>query len=189
MIARQTRQQQLLSAGRVTVVWCALILFFAGVVLCPFVSASKAALASANVDRTCVGDCEGGGFVTVDELVSGVNIVLGSLSLDRCQQFDCNGARQATVDCLLEGVNAALNGCAPGPTATATPTSGAATATIPPTTTPTTATRACGIFLGKFGSLGNHDGQFNSAVAVGVDGHGTVLVAEENHRVQKFACE
>jgi hypothetical protein len=45
-----------------------------------------------------------------------------------------------------------------------------------------------GIFITQWGSLGNADGQFNSAVGVAVDPNGDVLVAEENHRVQRFAC-
>jgi hypothetical protein len=45
-----------------------------------------------------------------------------------------------------------------------------------------------GIFVTEWGSLGNADGQFNSALAVAVGGDGSVFVAEDNPRVQKFAC-
>ena len=45
-----------------------------------------------------------------------------------------------------------------------------------------------GIFVTQWGSLGNANGQFNSAIGVAVDGDGNVLVTEENNRVQKFAC-
>ena len=45
-----------------------------------------------------------------------------------------------------------------------------------------------GDFLTTWGSLGNADVQFNSATAVAVDPNGTVLVTDENHRVQRFAC-
>jgi len=73
----------------------------------------------------CVGDCSGDGFVTVDELLQGVNIALGNLPLAACRVFDANGDGDVTVDELLSAVNNALSGCpaTPTPTSTATPTS------------------------------------------------------------------
>jgi YVTN family beta-propeller protein len=59
----------------------------------------------------CIGDCNGNGYVMVDELVKGVNIALGTVPLGDCPQFDCNGTGHVTVDCLITGVNAALGGC------------------------------------------------------------------------------
>jgi hypothetical protein len=59
----------------------------------------------------CTGDCDGGGTVTVDELVKGVSIALGNALLAECPQFDANHDRMVTVDELIAGVNAALNGC------------------------------------------------------------------------------
>jgi hypothetical protein len=58
----------------------------------------------------CVGDCDGDGSVTIDELVRGVNIVLGSAPVGWCWAFDCGGG-DVTVDCLVRGVNAVLGGC------------------------------------------------------------------------------
>ena len=54
------------------------------------------------------------GGVTVDELVTGVNIALGTTMLDQCQAFDCNGNGHVTVDCFVHAVNRALNGCGSG---------------------------------------------------------------------------
>ena len=96
------------------------------------VSPLAAAAASAAVVR-CVGDCDGGGSVTVDEIVTGVNIALGALPLDRCPGFDCARPGVITVDCLIKAVIAALDGCAPPATVSSTPT---ATATVTPTITP-----------------------------------------------------
>jgi hypothetical protein len=59
----------------------------------------------------CVGDCDGGGTVTVDELVKGVTIALGTAALDLCPEFDISGDEAVTVDELVAGVGGALNGC------------------------------------------------------------------------------
>jgi len=45
-----------------------------------------------------------------------------------------------------------------------------------------------GTFLAAWGSLGFDDGQFNSVTAVAVGANGEILVTDENHRVQRFAC-
>src|SRR5215468_6171464 len=108
------------------------------VVMCAigFVPQRASALAAAPVSGAavgCVGDCDGDDRVTIDEIVTGVNVALGSLSLDRCRSFDCDGNGEVTVDCLIRAVIGALNGCAPPVTASSTP---AATATLTPTVTP-----------------------------------------------------
>jgi hypothetical protein len=59
----------------------------------------------------CRGDCNDDGTVSVDEMVTGVNIALGTAMLDECPQFNCNGNGLVTVDCLVRAVNAALKGC------------------------------------------------------------------------------
>jgi hypothetical protein len=59
----------------------------------------------------CVGDCNDGGSVGVDELVRGVNISLGNGELSSCGAFDVDGSDTVTVDELVKAVNAALNGC------------------------------------------------------------------------------
>ncbi len=59
----------------------------------------------------CVGDCNGDGMVTVDEIVTLVNIALGNGSVTDCPVGDANGDGQITVDEILLAVNNALNGC------------------------------------------------------------------------------
>lgn len=59
----------------------------------------------------CVGDCNGDGEVTVDEVIIGVNIALGVTSAGVCPAFDPSGDGQVTVDEVLLAVNRALTGC------------------------------------------------------------------------------
>lgn len=59
----------------------------------------------------CVGDCTNDRLVTVDEIITGVNIALGTGALERCRSFDDDGNRQVTVDELLVAVNSGLRGC------------------------------------------------------------------------------
>jgi hypothetical protein len=75
----------------------------------------------------CVGDCNGNDFVSVDEILTGVNIALGNLNVSACDSFDVNGDGMVTVDEILAAVNAALNGC---PEVQATPTPGGSTPSI-----------------------------------------------------------
>jgi streptogramin lyase len=74
----------------------------------------------------CVGDCNGDGQVTVNEVLTMVNIALGNADATACANGIPSGA-QVDVALVLTGVNNALNGC-PTPTPTSTPT---------PTPTPT----------------------------------------------------
>jgi D-alanyl-D-alanine carboxypeptidase len=83
--------------------------------LTPSPTPTETATPSATATRIpCVGDCDGLGTVTVDELVVGVNIALGNAGLDKCLSFDENGDDEVTVDELVAAVNSALNGCVPG---------------------------------------------------------------------------
>jgi hypothetical protein len=50
--------------------------------------------------------------VTVDEIVSGVNMALGVVPLDACGAMDMDQSASVTVDELLRAIDAALNGCA-----------------------------------------------------------------------------
>jgi hypothetical protein len=59
----------------------------------------------------CVGDCEGTGEVTVDELVKGVAIALGTAQVGQCISIDGDGNESVTVSELVTAVNNALNGC------------------------------------------------------------------------------
>jgi len=73
----------------------------------------------------CLGDCDAGGSVTVDELVTLVNIALGSSPVADCSTADVNRDGRVTIDELVQAVNAALSGCPgpkPRPSSTPTPT-------------------------------------------------------------------
>lgn len=59
----------------------------------------------------CVGDCSGDLVVTVDEILTMVNIALGSVPVSACVAGDANGDQLITVDEILTAVNNALNGC------------------------------------------------------------------------------
>jgi hypothetical protein len=60
----------------------------------------------------CAGDCNSDGAVTVDELITGVNIALGGTPLEQCASLDSDGHGAVTVDELVRAVNNALTGCA-----------------------------------------------------------------------------
>ena len=60
---------------------------------------------------TCVGDCGADRQVTVDEILTMVNVALGNTHLSACRASDANDDGQITVDEILTAVNNALNGC------------------------------------------------------------------------------
>lgn len=80
----------------------------------------------------CAGDCGDDGVVTVDEVITGVNIALGTTAVAQCRIFDVSGDSLVTVDEVITAVTNALNGCPTAqptvtptqPSATPTPTSG-----------------------------------------------------------------
>lgn len=59
----------------------------------------------------CVGDCDGSGGVSVDELVLGVNISLGNADVAQCRAADPDRSGRVSVDELVQAVNNSLNGC------------------------------------------------------------------------------
>ena len=60
----------------------------------------------------CVGDCDGDGQVTIQELILAVEISLGeSAEVTRCSAADENDDLQVTVDELVRAVDNALDGC------------------------------------------------------------------------------
>jgi len=78
----------------------------------PTPTRTRAATSTPNLTPVpCVGDCDHNGKITVDELVTGVDIALSTAMLDQCPEFDCNHTQQVTVDCLVKAVNGALDGC------------------------------------------------------------------------------
>jgi hypothetical protein len=62
----------------------------------------------------CVGDCNSSTDVTVDELLSMVNIALGNADVSTCLAGDGNNSTDITIDEILTAVNNALNGCPTG---------------------------------------------------------------------------
>jgi len=105
-------------------------------------------LMGAPAQAQCIGDCNGDGEVTINELITGVNIALGSANISSCESLDVNGDGEVTINELISAVSNALNGCPPEvdtPTPTITIPAGTATATITntiplvdtPTPTPT----------------------------------------------------
>lgn len=62
-------------------------------------------------DADCVGDCDGGGAVTVDDLVKAVNVALGTAEPSSCTSVDANGDGQVSIDELVQAVANALGGC------------------------------------------------------------------------------
>lgn len=59
----------------------------------------------------CVGDCDGLGQVTIDELLTMVNIALDNTPVGACTAGDRNHDGSISVDEILAAVNNALNGC------------------------------------------------------------------------------
>lgn len=130
-------------------------------------AAMLAVLTVGSAGAQCAGDCDGSSTVTINELITGVNIALGSAQLSACPSFDRDGSGMVEINELILAVNNALGTCPAvntpthtptvgetptptqtgGDTPTATPTGGSptATATEPgPTVTPTMPAGACG---------------------------------------------
>lgn len=59
----------------------------------------------------CVGDCDGRGSVTVNELITMVNVALGNALLSTCPVSDADGSGDITVNEIIRAVNNAPNGC------------------------------------------------------------------------------
>jgi hypothetical protein len=71
----------------------------------------------------CIGDCDDDGNVTVDELITLVNIALGDTDVSECEAGDADGSGTVTVDELVGAVGRALLGCPVLRTSTLTRTS------------------------------------------------------------------
>ena len=63
----------------------------------------------------CVGDCSNTGQVTVNDILTGVNIAVNPALLTECNNLDFDGSMTITSDELLAAVYNALVGCAPQP--------------------------------------------------------------------------
>jgi hypothetical protein len=75
--------------------------------------------ASGTAPPACIGDCGADGAVTIDDLITGVNIALEGSPVAACPAFECSPECHpgpavfpgVTVDCIIRGVNNALSGC------------------------------------------------------------------------------
>lgn len=63
------------------------------------------------VTPTCLGDCNGDDRITVDELLTMLDIVLGKAPASACEAGDLNHDAQITIDEVLAAVNNALTRC------------------------------------------------------------------------------
>lgn len=84
----------------------------------PTIAPTEAATATPVVTPTtmptpagCAGDCNGSGTVTVDEIVTLVNIGLGTANVSTCLAGDTDGDHLISVAEIITGVNNSLNGC------------------------------------------------------------------------------
>lgn len=68
-------------------------------------------LSAALIDPLCNGDCDQRGAVTVDELVTLVNVALGTHSIELCANGDADGDGNITVDEITTATRRALDGC------------------------------------------------------------------------------
>jgi len=60
---------------------------------------------------SCAGDCDGNRAVTVDEIITAVQIALGENELLGCASSDLNRDGEVTVDEILGSIDIALEGC------------------------------------------------------------------------------
>jgi hypothetical protein len=76
--------------------------------------AGEATLTPTPTPRLCAGDCNTDGTVTVDDLLTLVNVARGALDPGACMPGDANNDHQITVDDILTAVRNALSGCGSG---------------------------------------------------------------------------
>ena len=61
----------------------------------------------------CAGDCRRDGAVSIDELITDVQVALGQMSMNACPAADADHDGVVAIDELVGAVNAALHGCPP----------------------------------------------------------------------------
>jgi len=71
----------------------------------------SASLSPTPVPSSCVGDCNGDGAVTINELILGVNILLDAQPFTACPAFDSNSTDTVTIEELVRAVNHLLRAC------------------------------------------------------------------------------
>jgi len=62
----------------------------------------------------CAGDCDHDGTVTINELITMVDVALAAIDLDACTAGDIDHGGQITVDEIIVAVNNTLNDCGAG---------------------------------------------------------------------------
>ena len=72
---------------------------------------TKPTIADPFAPVACPGDCDFGGAVTVDELITGINVALGEATYAHCVGMDTSGDGEVSVDELVTVINLALAGC------------------------------------------------------------------------------
>jgi hypothetical protein len=77
-------------------------------------TATPTATVTPTPETSCIGDCNGDGEVSINELVLATNIALGLTDLDQCPSLDADGNGAVTVDEVLQAVANLLNGCPGG---------------------------------------------------------------------------
>ena len=68
-------------------------------------------LTPTRTSKSCVGDCNSDGQVTVNELIQMVNIALGNADVSTCTAGEANGDGMIEVNEIIAAVNNGLNGC------------------------------------------------------------------------------
>jgi len=86
----------------------------------PILVACWLGLESSPAGAQCPCDCGGDGAVTVDDLLTIVNVAQGTLPIEVCPSADSGSDLLITIDELLSCVQIALSGCPP-PAASPTP--------------------------------------------------------------------
>ena len=71
--------------------------------------------ANAAAATVCVGDCNRNSEVTVNELITMVNIALGAADQSICVAGDADGSGEITIGDIVAAVNSARDGCSPPP--------------------------------------------------------------------------
>jgi len=77
----------------------------------PTPTPSPASTPTPTATASCVGDCDGDGQVTVDEILTLIDVALGSAAITQCEPGDSNRDGRITIDEILIAVDNGLNGC------------------------------------------------------------------------------
>jgi YVTN family beta-propeller protein len=84
---------------------------FSGILARIPVGAAPMGIALVGVPPPCSGDCDGGGAVTIDELIHGVRIALGIEALGGCPSLDTDDNGVVTIAELIAATRNAMVGC------------------------------------------------------------------------------